>query len=1189
MKCFLISFTLLTFVLHLHAQPEVLWTRAFGGAQGEQGLAIIQAANGNIVPVGNEESFDGGGADGWILELNEEDGEEIWSANFGGAGYDRFYDVIQVDDQFVTSGYGGSFGNVQFQFWLTRINENHNQVWSRDFGGGEHERCNDLIQTAAGGFAFTGNTYSVGAGEGDGWIVVTNENGEQIWAEAFGGEGEDGFSGITHGDDDNIIVAGKTNSFGAGGYDFWLLKLNAEGEEVWSETYGGEEDDQCHSIIRTDDNCYVMAGTTVSFGENAGDFWMIKVNEDGEEIWSRTFDSDCDELCRTVIQTVDGGFMLAGHNWAYNDARCDGWLIRTDDEGEELWSETYGGDQADVFVDIVQMDDGGYAITGWTSSIGAGGLDLWVVRLGPEPAGVLQGYVLDLVEDEPLEGAAIVTTNGLNTETNEEGFFRIEPAWVGDFDITASLRGYNDLTLEDQNIGEEDELEVVFRLTHPEFEPSRERFEAELEPDETTEFEFTIRNDGNGPLRYSVERRLIGDANADPWELRDLYNLEEILEDNQINGVVFVNGRYYISGGNGRQPVNKIYILDENGEYVDEFDQVQESDYGMRDLAWDGELIWGADENDDEVECLFGYNIDGEHIATIEGEAASYRSLTWDSDRQCFWSADITSDIWATDVEGNLATTIERPGELRTYGLAYWSDDPDGYQLYTFSRGEEGAIDINKVNLNNGDAVFVATVDLGGNNRPGGIFITNRFDIYSWVLISIVQSPDQLAIWQIEGRREWFQVEPLAGIIEAENSENFILTLDATGLPVDNTFEGELAFIHNALAGETTLAVTLDCVEGIVQTSRELDLEIGWNTVSVNIQPDEDEDIEDLMVSLVEDDLLIMMKDGSGHFYRPDYNFNNIPGWYVEEGYQIKMRNAGMLILEGMSVLSETPIRLEAGWHIVSYYPRRSIEATVALSGIVDHLIIAKDGKGNFYIPEWEFSNMGDMCVGQGYYMNVEEEVVLVYQTGQERNAECRMQDSEHQTLNTGLNMSLLVLVEQPLEGEISVFASNKLVGSGILQNGICGLAIWGDDPTTEIIDGALEGQELELRLIDENELLPLTLETLSGSSIYQTDNYWVVKLGSAVEPPSEFGIVGVYPNPFNSTTTITYSLPVVGLVELKLFNLAGREIATLINESKQPGIHTNTLIAADLPSGLYFMKLNANGRVLTSKIMLLK
>ncbi|NQT33707.1 PQQ-like beta-propeller repeat protein, partial [bacterium] len=547
-----------------------------------------------------------------------------------------------------------------------------------------------------------------------------------------------------------------------------------------------------------------------------------------------------------------------------------------------------------------------------------------------------------------------------------------------------------------------------------------------LETDSSIEIEFEGSNGGDAGFSYHVDRRLTGGADADPWDLRSSAFLEEVLQDDFINGVVFADGRIYVSSGNNGDDISLIYVLDADGEYITEFEQVHESRYGMRDLTWDGEIVWGADAG-----VLYGYNTDGEHVATIDGEAASYRSLTWNPEDDVFISADITSNFFITDINGNLVETVVRPDELRTYGLAYWSDDPDGYNLYVFSANDEFDIRIIKVNLENSDAIVVAEFNFEGG-RPGGIHITNELDYLSWVLIGIVQNPDYLGIWQIDGNREWFRIEPSAGALEVDGSQQFILTLDASGLP-EQAFRGELVFVIEGGGGQKILPVTMEVVEGRVPTSRTLDLHIGWNLVSLNIQPFVDS-VEVVMAPLVENDLLLLMKNGAGHFYIPAYDYNNISGWSVNEGYQLKMRSDAQLTVGGESVLRDDTILLREGWQIVSYYPRFPIETTIALSGIEDHLIIAKDERGDFYIPDWHFCNMDDMDEGRGYYINVDAEVELVYRSVRQEDEGAFTGDRYSSVYDepgqlpvhpvTGSNMSLLVLVDPSLHSSGGIDAN---------------------------------------------------------------------------------------------------------------------------------------------------------------------
>ncbi|MDP8241333.1 MAG: carboxypeptidase regulatory-like domain-containing protein [Candidatus Hatepunaea meridiana] len=813
--------------------------------------------------------------------------------------------------------------------------------------------------------------------------------------------------------------------------------------------------------------------------------------------------------------------------------------------------------------------------------------------------GTLTGTVTDPATDQPVADAVIsIPRFEFQETTNEEGVFLFEevPEWIYTVELTAD--DYHPQTVEDVEVIEDEETVLNLELLHSECTPSEDEFIMALEPGSEHVFEFEIANGGNAPLTWEVERVLPEEVDLDPWELRNMVDAEEIVEDNQLNGVTYLNGYYYISGGNNRNDVNKIYVINTDGELVSDFDLFHESQYGLRDLTTDGELLWGSDDG-----VLYGFTTDGELIHSIDQPFGdNYRALTWNDDRGLFMISDITSDIFVIDIEGDLVERINRPdGNSRVYGMSYWMDDPDGYNLYTLTRGEEADLMVKKLNLNNGDYVTVTEIGVDGG-RPGGIHISNRVDPYSWVMMALVQNTDRMAVWQLSTNRNWFRIEPESGEIADDESQEFQLTLDAEDIPADVTLEGELVFHHDGVGGETILPVRLEVVEGEVHTFRELELDIGWNLVSCNLQPDE-EDVEVLMADLVEDGSLIMMKDGDGHFYRPEYNFNNIPGWFVDEGYQIKMRDAANLReaelrLVGWSVVRDEPIRLESGWQLVSYYPRFPIEATIALSGIEDHLIIAKDGFGNFYIPAWNFSNMGNMREGRGYFINVDENVVLVYMLEHEdtipyniirQTSVYSRQGSLPVHLPTGSNMSLLALTDPMITGELGVYTSGRLIGSGIIRNGFCGIAVWGDDLTTSEIDGAIEEDHLEIKLLDKGALNSVSYTLLSGKNAYQKDGLAVIRLDMITEAPTEFGITSVYPNPFNSQTQLSYSLLEAGYVELNVYDMTGRLIEEMYKGHHRAGKHKMLMDGANLANGVYVICLETTGNVSQIKVTLVK
>jgi len=333
-------------------------------------------------------------------------------------------------------------------------------------------------------------------------------------------------------------------------------------------------------------------------------------------------------------------------------------------------------------------------------------IELSAVMTVDDPVYTITGVVTEAAFNEIIESASISMEPYLITRfSDNEGNYIIENIPPGNYTLTFTAVDFLPTT-EELTI-EADDVELDIALLHSVCLPSEESFNRTLEPDQELAIDFNVDNDGNGPLTYRVERRLLGEANAEPWELRSMYDTEQAVEDDMINGVTFAEGHFYVSGGNNGNNPNMIYVFDSEGEHVGNFEQVHESRYGMRDLTYDGNLIWGSDDN-----VLYGYNLNGEHVATLEGDAQSYRSLTWDPVNEWFWSADITSDFFATDVNGDLVQTVGRPGDIRIYGLGFWPNDPDGHNLYVFNRGDGIDIAVYKINLDNGEAILSAEIDV---------------------------------------------------------------------------------------------------------------------------------------------------------------------------------------------------------------------------------------------------------------------------------------------------------------------------------------------------------------------------------------------------------------------------------------------------------------------------------------------
>ena len=307
-----------------------------------------------------------------------------WEQTFGGGSGDFGRSVQQITDGgYIITGNTYSFGNGQSDVYLIKTDENGNEQWSQTFGGDNLDYGRSVQQTTDGGYIICGETGSFGNGWYDVYLIKTDENGNEQWSQTFGGEWYDYGRSVQQTTDGGYIITGYTQSFGNGEYDVYLIKTDENGNEQWSKTFGGEDDERGSSVQQTTDGGYIISGWTESFGNGNGyyDVYLIKTDENGNEQWFQTFGGELSELGRSVQQTTDGGYIISGWTDTFgNGGDPDVYLIKTDENGNELWFQTFGGVGSEYVESIQQTTDGGYIITGHTSSFGNSGYDVYLIK-----------------------------------------------------------------------------------------------------------------------------------------------------------------------------------------------------------------------------------------------------------------------------------------------------------------------------------------------------------------------------------------------------------------------------------------------------------------------------------------------------------------------------------------------------------------------------------------------------------------------------------------------------------------------------------------------------------------------------------------------------------------------------------------------------------------------------------------
>ena len=395
----LISFLSVDYASGENKGNAITWDKTFGGRLEDMGFSIIQTENGGYAIAGytipdREKRQDHWRAklgyivlteekkqDIWIIKLDK-NGNMEWDEVFGENGPDIANSIIRTKDEgYAVAGFIWTIYAGKQDIWIIKLGENGNKEWEKTFNGDKNDVAYSIIQTKDGGYAIAASTGIKLWGEDNCWVIKLDAKGDMEWDNNFGGANWDEIYSIIQTKDGNFITTGCVWSKGAGRGDVRVAKLNKRGDLIWDKTFGGSENDEAHSIIQTDDGGYVVAGFTVLEDTGDRDFWVIKLDKDGNKVWDRTFGGTSEDWANSIIQNKNGNYMVAGWTKSMGAGKTDVWIVKLDKRGNLIWDKTFGGSENDEAHSIIQTEDGGYAVVGWTKSKGAGNADVWVIKL----------------------------------------------------------------------------------------------------------------------------------------------------------------------------------------------------------------------------------------------------------------------------------------------------------------------------------------------------------------------------------------------------------------------------------------------------------------------------------------------------------------------------------------------------------------------------------------------------------------------------------------------------------------------------------------------------------------------------------------------------------------------------------------------------------------------------------------
>ena len=457
------------FAFQLSAQNNFVhqWDHRYGGMMNEHLEVLLQTTDHGFLMAGSSLSTNDGdksqpsrGLLDYYVVKTDANGLKLWDARFGGALDDELFSAQQTSDGgFILGGYSKSgndgdktqpnWDNTTHNYadyWVVKIDGNGNKQWDKRYGGIYEDKLMSVIQTIDGGYllggfsesSISGDRTETSRGGPDYWIVKTDATGNKLWDKRFGGNRNEQLKSVIQTSDGNYVLGGFTWSDPVGDNtqscrgpinycDYWIVKVDATGNKMWDQRYGGAANDNLVSMYECSDHGLIIGGYSYSSvgGEksennygaaNTADYWLVKTDALGNKVWDKTIGGNLnEEELGDVYQTSDGGFFVSGSSYSnVNGDKTErnlggeqSWVIKLDGNGNVKWDKTIFNPGHDETGIGILLDNGSIVL----ANVSNGGIGGYKTEMTYDPSQITYDFWIVKLQNAVLPIAEFATSN----------------------------------------------------------------------------------------------------------------------------------------------------------------------------------------------------------------------------------------------------------------------------------------------------------------------------------------------------------------------------------------------------------------------------------------------------------------------------------------------------------------------------------------------------------------------------------------------------------------------------------------------------------------------------------------------------------------------------------------------------------------------------------------------------------